>query len=148
VLKYITKLVLFGLFAAAVPLVTVHSAFAQLPPAISPWMGMFDRNRGNGLDKYNQYVKPQQDYLKAYAAQQGQIQAQQQMLQQAMSGSGNGGGGGSRTLSSGGGHSFLKAPREIPSGSSGAANFNQYLHYYQGGLPRQPVPNFSSGRRR
>lgn len=136
------------------------SASAQLPPPISPWMGMFDRSRGPGtLDNYNRNVRPQQDMMKAYANQASQIQAQQQVLQalQAQSGGSSGGGMGARDLTgtTGGGSSptrdiVLAPPQEIPSAQRNPAGFNQYLHYYpQGSMPRRPVPNFSSpGQRR
>jgi len=136
------------------------SVFAQLPPPISPWMGMFDRSRNtSGIDNYNRVVRPHQDMLKAYAAQESQLQAQQQalrVLQQGGDGYGSSGGVGVRDLagvpsgSSSGGSMLLSAPRELPRTQRNPAGFNQYLHYYPpGSLPRQPVPNFSStGRRR
>ena len=142
------------------------SAFAQLSSAISPWMGMFDRDRNGAFgNPYLDVVKPQQNMQKAYSAQASQLQAQQRALQ-AMQGGGSGGlsgsgdGTGARNLmstsSSGGTPSsapsnlLLAPPREIPSTQRNPAVFNQYLHYYTPyALPRQPVPNFSStGRRR
>ena len=124
-------------------------------------MGMLDRDRSPGsLDNYNRVVKPQQDMMKAYAAQQSQMQSQQKALQALQNGSGGGNGGsgtGARDLAGAtaaspgaAGNMLLSPPREIPSTQRNPAGFNQYLHYYpQNSLPRRPVPNFSQvGRRR
>ena len=131
-------------------------AWAQLPPPISPWMGMFERPRST-LGNYLSNVRPQQDMLKAYAAQQSQLYVQQKALQSLGQGS-SGGSTGVRDLvgkTGGGGEtvdfpSVLAPPREIPSVQRNPAGFNQYLHYYPpNAMPRRPVPNFSStGRRR
>jgi uncharacterized membrane protein YgcG len=160
-LKQFAKSVLCLLIVVWTVLAASSSSFAQLSPPISPWMGMVDRSREPGmLDNYNRLVKPQQDMLKAYVAQENQLKAQQRALQSMQSGSGSSGGGttGSRDLSGSGssgggiagGNILLHPPREIPSAQRNPAGFYQYLHYYPAnGLPRQPVPNFSSvGRRR
>ena len=131
-------------------------AQTQLPPAVSPWMGMFDRSRGPGmLDNYNRNVRPQQDMMRAYADQASQLQAQQRTLQSLQTqGGGLGGsigGTGTRDLTGGAsGNILLAPPRIIPSGMQrNPAGFNQYLNYPSGNMPRRPVPNFSSpGRRR
>jgi hypothetical protein len=133
-------------------------AVAQLQPAISPWMGMFDRNRGAGsLGPYLSNVRPQQDMRKAYAAQASQLQSQQQALK-SLQGGGGGGGSSPMDLSGvmGGGSAgtqdktLLQPPREIPSTQRSPAGFYQYLHYYpSNSLPRRPVPYYStSGGRR
>ena len=151
-MKQIITPVLCSLF-----LLTVlgSSALAQLPPPVSPWMGMFDQQR-SPLGNYLSNVKPQQDMMRAYATQQSQMQAQQRALQALGSGS-SGGGSGSRDLATisggGGGAGFptvLAPPREIPSVQRNPAGFNQYLHYYPpNAMPQRQVPNFSSaGRRR
>ena len=140
------------------------SAFAQLPPPISPWMGMFDRTRGPGsISPYHQNVRPQQDAMRAYAAQANQLQSQQQALRALQSGgmtggssSGGGSGIGPRDLAGMSGVAvaaddmLLAPPREIPSMQRNPAGFNQYLHYYPPhSLPRKTAPYFSpTGRRR
>ena len=160
--KNVFKPVLYLLVVVLTLLAVGSPASAQLPPPISPWMGMFDRNRNpSSISNYHQYVKPQQDMMRAYAAQASQLQNQQQALQALQSSGGLGGdSGGARDMTgasispSGGGsdgrNMLLSAPREIPSTQRNPAGFNQYLHYYpSGSLPRQPVPNFSTtGRRR
>ena len=157
--KKIVTLVQCLLIVVLTFLVVCSSAFAQLPPPISPWMGMFDRNRGPGsISNYHHNVKPQQDMMRAYAAQANQLQSQQQALQTLQSGMGSGGGGGGSGIGSrdlagvavATDDMLLAPPREIPRMQRNPAGFNQYLHYYPpGSLPRQPVPNFSqAGRRR
>ena len=149
-LKQIAKPVLYSLGVTLALSVMGLSAFAQLQPAISPWMGMMDRSRGTGpLGNYLSNVKPQQDMMKAYAGQQSQLQTQQQTLQSLQ---GRPGGGGAAGNLGGGGpsgqdnKSVLNPPREIPS-SMNPAGFNQYLHYYPpGSLPRRPAPYFSRVR--
>ena len=158
--KQFSKSVLCALVIALAHLALSSSVFAQLQPAISPWMGMLDRTRAPGsISAYHDNVRPQQQLMKAYASQQSQMQAQQQALRALQDGGisgGTGGGGvGPRDLAGGaspgaGGSMILSAPREIPSTQRNPAGFNQYLHYYpSGSLPRRPVPNFSSagGRR-
>ena len=141
-------------------LVMSSSALAQLPPPISPWMGMFDRTRYPGsISPYHQNVKPQQDMMRAYAAQSSLLQSQQQALRTLQSSSGGGGVGSGinpRDLTDTGiagtgaptKDMLLAPPREIPSMQRNPAGFNQYLHYYPpGSLPHQPVPNFSPASR-
>ena len=152
------RLVSFWLFAALMLSVLVPSVSAQLPPRISPWMHMFDR-QDSPLGNYLGTVRPQQDLMRAHAAQSQQIQAQQRALQALQSGGGNDGGAGTRNLAAGGGGAagsgassaagMLSPPREVPRANRNPAGFNQYLHYYPpGSMPRQPVPNFSpTGRR-
>lgn len=152
------KTVLFAL--ALVFSLSSITVYAQLPQRISPWLLMMDRSRNtSGLDNYNRLVKPRQEMLRSYADQASQIQLQQQALRSMQSGTGGGSTGlpNSVGLTVGGAAEggaptngmLLSAPREIPSSRS-PAGFNQYLHYYPaGGLPRQPVPNFSTaGQRR
>ena len=157
-LNQFTKPVLRSLIAIWAISVMVSVAVAQtpLPPAVSPWMGMFDRSRGTStLDNYTRNVKPQQDAMRAFASQANQIQSQQQMLRslQAPGSSGSTPLGSAGSPAVGGASSMreiLAPPREIPSAQRNPAGFNQYLHYYPaGGMPRRPVPNFSTtGRRR
>jgi len=126
-------------------------------------MQMLNRREHGQVDNYNRLVKPQQDLMKAYAAQQSQLQAQQQALKamQSSPSGGSGSGTGSRDiLSPGGGSSggssgatnnlLLSPPREIPSTQRSPATFTQYLHYYPPqSMVRRPVPYFSptGGRR-
>ena len=157
-LKQIVKSILCPVVVALMFLTVNSPVFAQLPPPISPWMGMLDRTRSPGsISSYHQNVKPQQDMMRAYAAQANQLQSQQQALQALQSGGGSSGGAGTnaRDLASaggapGGGNLLLAAPREIPSMQRTPAGFQQYLHYYPtGSMPRKPVPNYSTpGRRR
>jgi len=166
-LKQFVKPVLGTLAVALIVQVISLSAFAQLPPPISPWLGMADRERTGAFgNPYLDVVRPQQNLQRAYAAQSSQLQSQQRALQAMQSGVGGatgsiGGTTGTRNLSgtaTGGTSSstaannlVLAPPREIPSVQRNPAGFNQYLHYYSPyALPRRPVPNFSStgGRRR
>lgn len=156
-LKWFMRPVPGSLVVALVFYAVSSSVFAQLPPPISPWMGMMDKSRFPGqLDPYNRVVKPQQELMKAYADQTSQIQSQQQALQ-ALQGSNSGGSGRRDFLDSGiakpagaSENMLLEPPREIPSTQRHPAVFNQYLHYYPPySMPRRPVPNFSqAGRRR
>ena len=150
------KPVLCSLVVALTLLAASSSVFAQLPPPISPWMGMMDRTRSpSGLDNYNRNVRPQQDLMRAYAAQQSQNAAMARELQSLQGGGagGSGGGVGPRDLTGGGASGartdLLMPPKEIPSTQRNPAGFYQYLHYYPtGALPRRPVPNFSQTGRR
>jgi hypothetical protein len=132
------------------------SVFAQLPPAMSPWLKLFDEPSGP-LGPYLSNVKPQQELARAQAAQASQLQAQQRALQALQQSGSSGGGTGPRELEAGiggGGKSggiptILAPPREIPRVQRNPAGFNQYLHYYPPhALTRKPVPNFSSTGRR
>jgi uncharacterized membrane protein YgcG len=151
--KRLTKSILCSLVVALAISAMSHSAFAQLQPAISPWMGMFDRSQNTGtLGPYLSNVRPRQDLARAYAAQQSQMRAQQQALQ-ALQGGGGGGSssrdfaGGGGELSGAGANMILGPPREIPRAQRNPAGYYQYLHYYPaGGLPRRSVPNFSQAR--
>ena len=160
-LKQLAKSVLCLLVTTSAVLVLGASAFAQLSPPISPWMGMFDRPSNPTLGNYLGNVRPQQDMRRTAAAYSAQIQSQQQALQSLQQGSGGMGGGAARSLatgsagpaSTGGAASMrdvLAPPREIPSVQRNPAGFNQYLHYYpSNSLSRKPVPNFSrAGRKR
>lgn len=133
------------------------SAFAQLSPPINPWLGMSNRNRASAvLGPYLGVVKPQQDLIKAYAAQSGQIQSQQQALRD-LQGGNSGGSFGVMDFSAANDEQsdankkmILAPPQEIPKSQRNPAAFNQYLHYYPpNSLLRYPVPYFSpTGRRR
>ena len=153
-LKQFVKTVLGALAVILVVQVMGLSAFAQLPPAMSPWLGLSDPPSNRALGTYLGDVKPKQDMLKAYAAQARQIQSQQQALQAMQNNGSSGGSSGARDLVGGGAamgsnNPLLAPPREIPTVQRNPAGFYQYLHYYPAqGLPRQPVPNFSSTGRR
>lgn len=125
------------------------TAVAQLSPPISPWMSMFQRRTGP-LDNYNAAVKPQQDALRNYQAQQRGLQQNQQAiqsLQRQNSAPSIGGSGGIDLTSRAAGpldpnKTLLQAPREVPSGQANAAYYNNLLNYYQP-MGQSRVPNFS-----
>jgi hypothetical protein len=155
--KQIIKSVLCLLVAVLTVSIVSPSALAQLPPPVSPWMGMFDRPTSPTLGNFLGNVRPQQDLMRAATAHVNQMQAQQRALQalQTPQGGLGAGGAGGRNLAgpAGGGSSaqyVLAPPRVIPRAQRSPAGFNQYLHYYPShSMPRRPVPNFSStGRRR
>jgi hypothetical protein len=162
--RKIVKWVLCSLVAVLVISMGQHSAFAQLPPPLSPWLRMENRPR-SGLGNYLDIVKPQQNYIRSSASQASQIQSQQQalqsMLQAPVTSSATSGArnlattvpsaptSGAMAL-----RDVLAPPQEIPSGQY-PARFNQYLNYYPPySMQRRPVPNFSQtgystiGRRR
>lgn len=111
-------------------------AQSSLPPPISPWISMFNYNRGGALSNYHTFVVPQQRAAQEFQAQERQIQAQgarQQQLQGEVD-------------------KVLNQPRKtINFGSRQPSGYGQYMHYYQNGVMRSPVPNFTpaaTGRRR
>jgi len=160
ILKQITKSVLCLLAVASATLILSPVASAQLPPPISPWMGMFERPHNPTLGNYLGTVRPQQNLMRATSAHANQLQAQQLALQALqMQGGGFGGGTGIRALADAAGlaptggaltpRDVLAPPREIPSIQRHPAGFNQYLHFYPShSMPRRPVPNFSTPGRR
>jgi hypothetical protein len=151
--KNMKRSVLYSLMTVCAMVLWSGVAVAQLSPPISPWMSMFQRRQGP-LDNYNAFVKPQQDMLKNYQAQQQQIQRNSQALQSMQTQNLTGGKGvdlaGRASGSLDPNKSLLNAPQELPSGQSIPASYGNYLHYYQT-APMGRVPNFSqpgSGRRR
>jgi len=155
-LKQVVKSIPCLLAVALVVSVASPSAFAQLPPPISPWMGMFERPQNPTLGNFLGTVRPQQNMMRAATVHAGQLHAQQQALRALQM---EGGATGARTLAGGtaaptGGaaaaRDVLAPPRELPRTQRNPAGFNQYLHYYPAhSMPRRPVPNFSAtGRRR
>ena len=159
--KQIIKPVLCWVVAAWVFSLGSPVALAQLPPALSPWLHMSDRPRGD-LGNYLGVVKPQQNLMKSSASQSSQIQQQQRALQELLrpSDAGSGTGTSARNLGGAAGNiaggatptggapdarNVLAPPREIPRAQKNPAGFNQYLHYYPPyAMSRRPVPNFSS----
>ncbi|MDR0337914.1 MAG: hypothetical protein LBI18_12570 [Planctomycetaceae bacterium] len=127
--------------------VSVHSGniYGQSSPALSPWLSLFNNNRGGVLDNYNEFVKPKQDMFRALQDQGTQLR-QQDIRQRTMQSSMN------QLLNDGTTDRILSEPRQTRSiGGMNGAGFRQYLHYYQGGVQQGGVPNFSqpgSGRRR
>jgi hypothetical protein len=117
--------------------------YGQTSSTLSPWLSLFNNNRGGVLDNYNEFVKPKQDMLRTLQDQGNQLR-QQGMRQQTMQGSMN------QLLNDGSTDRILAEPRQIKSiGGMNGAGFRQYLHYYQGGVQQGGVPNFSQpGRRR
>ena len=162
-LKQISKLVLTSLAVALVCNGLSSVAFAQLPPARSPWLDMFNNPGASSMtDGYLRIVKPQQDMMKASAAQARQIQLLQAQ-QNALQAPGGGGASGSSMAMGAGAlgltgspgsassaRNVLAPPQELPSTQRNPAGFQQYLHYYPAySMPRKPVPNFSAtGQRR
>ena len=154
--KITGKLVLYlSVIALAVPAMNV-SVWAQLPPPVSPWMGMFDRPLNPTFGNYLGNVRPRQELQRTQAAQTSQLQTQQRALQALQQGGGAASTSardlvGGAVAPAGGATSLrdvLAPPRERPSMQS-PAGFNQYLHYYPpGSMPRRPVPNFSTQGRK
>jgi hypothetical protein len=141
------RIVLF-FFLTALPGLYAETAYAQLQPALNPWLQMFDRSRGNGmLDNYNRLVKPQQETYKALQQQGNQLRmqgAQQMQMQNKLK---------TNMLGATGPldpNQQLIAPRETPSTMSYPASYRQYLNYYPNGLQQGGVPNYAtpSNRRR
>jgi len=162
-LNQFIKPVLCSLVVSLTISVVSPSAFAQLPPARSPWLDMFNNPGATSMsDSYLRTVKPQQEMMKAFAAQASQLQTQERALRAMQAPNGGGSGtppamnagalGLSGGAASGGSteRNVLSPPRELPSTQRNPAGFQQYLHYYPAyGLPRKPVPNYSvTGRRR
>ncbi len=111
------------------------------PPAISPWLSMFNNNRGGALSNYHTFVQPQQRAIQAIQTQGQQIHQLQSQAQQFQAS-----GGPQRSLRDGG--RVLAAPRQVGSiGGMRGAGFRQYLHYYQG-LPQGGVPSYARPGRR
>jgi hypothetical protein len=105
---------------------------AQLPPPISPWMGMFQSSRGNPFGNYQTYVKPQMDMMSEFRSQ-GQA-IQKQAVQQAAQG---------KQLE-GATDKVLDMPRKRPPiGGQPACGFGQHLHFYPN-IGASPVPNYST----
>lgn len=111
---------------------TVGSASAQYQPTISPWLQMFNNNRGGALSNYHTFVRPQQMAIQEFQTQERQIRsqaAQQQQLQGEMD-------------------KILTTPRKTQSiGGNRAAGYGQHLHYYQG-IPSRNHTNYGYGAAR
>ena len=107
------------LFAAWTLLVfsLVEGVAAQSPrPPISPWLSMFQSNRGNVLDNYHAYVAPQLHAQQEFSQQQTQNKDLQRQIDKA-----------------------LNPPKARPAGGGTNAGYRQYLHYYNG-LPQGGPP--------
>lgn len=129
----------FLLVGVAFASVSISEASAQTQPPISPWLSMFNYNRGNPLSNYHTYVVPQQQAIQTFQTQERQIQTQGRQIQaQAAQ---------QRSLQ-GEVDGVLGPPRKVGSiGGARGPGYRQYLHYYQG-LPQGGVPSFSNGQRR
>jgi len=104
--------------------VSAQSVSAQNRPPISPWLSLFNDNRGGVLDNYHTFVAPQLQLQKDFAQQERQIQ-QQQTQQRNLEGQ----------ISK-----ALNPPKKRMSYSaSNGAGYRQYLHYYNG-LPQGGPP--------
>ncbi len=112
-----------GLCMLVVVLIS-NTASAQTRPALSPWLSLFNDNRGGVLDNYHTFVAPQIQVQREFAQQEQQIQ-QQQTQQKKIEGQID---------------KALNAPKKRPSYSPGnGAGYRQYLHYYSG-LPQGGPP--------
>ena len=102
---------------AASVLFLAPESTAQTKPAISPWLSMFNDNRGGVLDNYHTFVAPQLQMQKEFAQQERQMQQQQAQINKA-----------------------LNPPKKRMGYSpSNGAGYRQYLHYYSG-LPQGGPP--------
>ena len=107
---------LLGLCVVAV-VASTESASAQYSPPLSPWLSMYNQNRGGILDNYHTFVMPQFEAQKEFAQQQSQQKDMQRQIDQ-----------------------ILNPPKKRPSfTSSGGAGYRQHLHYYRG-LPQGGPP--------
>ncbi|MDR0608857.1 MAG: hypothetical protein LBG58_01990 [Planctomycetaceae bacterium] len=142
-LKSVLKSMFVLLGVAVWILVYSGNLYGQSSSTLSPWLSLFNNNRGGVLDNYNEFVKPKQDMLRTLQDQGTQLR-QQGIRQQTMQGSMN------QLLNDGSTDRVLAEPRQTKSiGGVNGAGFRQYLHYYQGGVQHGGVPNFSQpGRRR
>lgn len=114
---------------------------AQSAPTLSPWLSMFNNNRGGVLSNYHEFVRPRQEMYQAYQQQQQQLN-RQNTQQRALQGEMN------QLLNDGSTDRILAEPRQTKSiGGMQGAGFRQYLHYYQGGMPQGGVPQYATGRR-
>ena len=95
----------------------VEGAAAQSPrPAISPWLSLFQNNRGNPLDSYHTFVAPQILAQQEFSQQQTQNRDLQRQIDK-----------------------VLNPPKARPTGGGTGAGYRQYLHYYNG-LPQGGPP--------
>ncbi|MDR1269280.1 MAG: hypothetical protein LBK82_07125 [Planctomycetaceae bacterium] len=142
-LKKISKLMFILLCVTVWVSAYSGNIYGQSSPALSPWLSLFNNNRGGVLDNYNEFVKPKQDMLRTLQDQGNQLR-RNASTQQSMQGSMN------QILNDGSTDRILSEPRQTKSiGGMNGAGFRQYLHYYQGGVQQGGVPNFSQpGRRR
>lgn len=103
-----------------------EQAAAQYRPPLSPWLSLFNDNRGGVLSNYHTFVLPRQQIIQEFQTQERQIQsqaAQQQQLQGEVD-------------------KVLIQPRKTQSlGGNRAAGFGQHLHYYQG-IPVRPYTRY------
>ena len=112
-----TRFLRLAAAGAVLVLFLVEGASAQLPPRLSPWLGINNDPRGNILDNYHTYVAPQIQAQQEFARQ----QAQQKDLQRQID-------------------KVLNPPKKRPAYASGSgAGYRQYLHYYNG-LPQGGPP--------
>lgn len=135
----------FGVLGCVVVVLLLETVFAArceaqapLSPALSPWLSLFNNNRGGVLDNYHAFVLPQQRAIQEFNTQRQQLQQQGSQIQmQGMR---------QRELL-GELDKTLDAPRKTQSlGGANPAGYQQYLHYYQG-LPARGVPYYNNTRR-
>ena len=115
---------LLGLCIIVVAATTESVSAQQARPPISPWLSLFNENRGGILDNYHTFVAPQLQMQQEFAQQGRQLQ-QQQAQQRDLQGQID---------------KVLNPPKKRPSySSSNGAGYRQYLHYYSG-LPQGGPP--------
>lgn len=127
-----SKIIRSLLIVLAMTVLMTPSASAQYQPTISPWLSMFNNNRGGALSNYHTFVKPQQMAIQEFQTQERQIRsqaAQQQQLQGEVD-------------------KILTAPRKSQSiGGMHTSGYGQHLHYYQG-IPGRNHTNYGYGAAR
>ncbi len=108
------------------------TASAQTRPALSPWLSLYNNNRGGVLDNYHTFVAPQMQIQKDFQQQGQQIQRQQTEQ---------------RTLEDQI-NKTLNAPKKRASYSpQNGAGYRQYLHYYDAKSLPQGGPPYHGKRR-
>ncbi|MDR0870866.1 MAG: hypothetical protein LBN39_08755 [Planctomycetaceae bacterium] len=130
-------------FAPVLLVYFVSAASAQYNPPMSPWLNLYNNNGRNALGNYLTNVKPQIDYNQKLQ----QLQQNQGAIQQALANPAMGTTTANQLLNDDSTQRILTEPRMTKSiGGQNGANFNQTLHWYQGGLPRHQVPYFTTPR--
>lgn len=131
--KNIGKFAIGFVAVATMSLIFAAESAAQLQPPLSPWLNMFNNNRGSALSNYHTFVRPEQQIIQGFQTQERQLR-QQASQQSAMQGEVD---------------KILNMPKQRPSaGGMRGCGFGQHMHYYQN-IPAQRVPQFHTpGRAR
>lgn len=128
-----SKIIRNLLIVSAMTVLTAPAANAQYQPSISPWLQMFNNNRGGALSNYHTFVRPQQMAIQEFQSQDRQLRSQASQQQQLQ----------------GEVDKIMNAPRKSQGIGNRAAGYGQHLHYYQG-IPARSHTNYGygAGRRR